>query len=166
MSTLKEVKITEATADQLRDFGNLYLGLAFDQNTPIETMRTQIGKAVQNGKIQISTDAAPDPRARVHDILPQTAAGEEIAKSSHVVIRIASTQDPGGEQPVPVGVNGSVMLIPRDQDARVPRPFYEVLRNAVVDRYEPEVINGLMVGMKSEPRRVQAYPVILLNDAA
>ena len=35
-----------------------------------------------------------------------------------------------------------------------------------IDRYEPEIVNGLMVGMKSEPRRIPAYPVQLIASAA
>ena len=100
---------------------------------------------------------------------PRDAAAQsdgEAVQSDYVVIRIQSQNEPGGEQPVPVGVNGSVMLIPRDQDARIPRSYYEVLKNAVVDRYEPEIVNGLMVGMKSEPRRIPAYPVQLIASAA
>ena len=160
--TTKEVKIADATADQLREFGNLYLGLAFDRDTPVDVMRTQIGKAVQKSTITVGID--PKPRVRPREAAAQSDG--EAVQSDYVVIRIQSQNEPGGEQPVPVGVNGSVMLIPRDQDARIPRSYYEVLKNAVVDRYEPEIVNGLMVGMKSEPRRIPAYPVQLIASAA
>ena len=39
--TTKEVKIIDATADQLREYGNLYLGLAFDRDGLIPAIAQQ-----------------------------------------------------------------------------------------------------------------------------
>lgn len=170
MST-KEVKLSEATPAELRDYGRLYLGLAFDDNTPAEKMLTEISKAIQTDKIIVPAD--PAPRARAQAIKPPRVMTPDAADvgaapgQEKVLIRIMATRDPGGDQPVPVGVNGSVMLIPRNRDVEIPRAFYEVLRNAVEFQYDPDIdAQGRVVGVKSPPREVPAYPFSLLRGAA
>ena len=50
---------------------------------------------------------------------------------------------PGGDQPVPVTVNGSTMLIPRGKVCEVPYEYALVLEHAKSTIYENDEINGL-----------------------
>lgn len=47
------------------------------------------------------------------------------------LIRVQATELPGGRDPVPVGVNGSIVVIQRGVEAKVPHRFVGALRDAV-----------------------------------
>lgn len=87
---------------------------------------------------------------------PRTAAAREIAAAKKVKIRITSTDDSEGQQPVFVGVNGVAFLIRRDEDVEVPVPVYEVLANARQTVFKQESDGTLT------PREVPRYPFSLV----
>ncbi|MEO5368526.1 MAG: hypothetical protein H7833_00460 [Magnetococcus sp. DMHC-1] len=59
-----------------------------------------------------------------------TKAGQDSKAGSKITITIQPAPDKNGNRPVPVGVNGSIMLIPRGKKVEVPAPYVEVLSNA------------------------------------
>jgi hypothetical protein len=48
-----------------------------------------------------------------------------------VTIHIYAQEGPGGKDPVPVGLNGKVWLIPRDKDLKVPAELVGILKDSV-----------------------------------
>jgi hypothetical protein len=74
------------------------------------------------------------------------------------IIKIASTELPGGRDPVPVGVNGRVALIQRDMEAEVPHRYIEALRNAVRIGFTAGAAPGEMI-----PTKIIAYPFEVID---
>lgn len=72
-------------------------------------------------------------------------------------IRIESTETPGGSEPVPVGVNGSALWIPRDKPCIVAQRYVEVLQRAKQSVYDPVDDAGNL-----HERVVPLYPVTIL----
>jgi len=83
--------------------------------------------------------------------------GEEAAKL-WCTIRLARTEEAGGDEPVPVGLNGSVQLIPRGEDVPVRLPYVEILRHAqkIIYTTVPEA-DGLR--LRYVPHIVPRYPI-------
>lgn len=143
---MKTINITEATGPQL---------VAFAQNTlNIEGVSTSMAKAAIIAKIRLTGYEADTIEVDDTPAKTVTPAGSgDAAERKMVTIMIPSSNDPGGQDDVPVSVNGSAMLIPRDIEARIPFEYYEALKNATRLVYTP-LPNGGM----SEPKEVPAYP--------
>ena len=160
-----EVKISEATADQLREYGRLYLGLAFTDTTPAEKMRAEIAKATQKDTIII---VSPAPRGQARADLPKRIAkpdpsnledSEEPAEDRGeqlVRILIQRTDEPGGDRPVFVSVNGIAIWIARGKTHEVKRKYVEALDHAVKIVYDQEEVDGKPVGRTA--REAHTYP--------
>ena len=75
-----------------------------------------------------------------------------------VVIQIARTEDAGGDEPVPTGVNGVIQYLPRGERIPVRTPFLEVLRHAERIVYDQVVLpDGITMSLRK--RFVSAYPL-------
>ena len=83
--------------------------------------------------------------------LPATVAAKELASQSKTKIRIPTTDNSDGQQPVFVSVNGHAYVIQRDMDVDVPESVVEVLRNASTTSYK-------MIDNEMVPRDMLAYP--------
>lgn len=86
---------------------------------------------------QVSTIEKPAQRATIG--LPK-APEAATAKASSVdtslsgrkaKIRIHATSEAGGQDAVPVGLNGVTYLVPRDVECDVPYEVFDILQNAV-----------------------------------
>lgn len=158
MTQNQKIPLAEATAEQLLNFGTRFLGLPFDVHTTVKAMRAQIQQAGHDTVLAIEPAPAAPTRDMTDKARIMTPEAADIRGTEKVRIRIFSQKEDGGDQPIPVGVNGSVMLLPRDQDIEIPRPFYEVLKNAVEEKYDPvKDANGNMVGVAAKPRLVPSY---------
>lgn len=158
MESTNKVPLKEATREQMMQFGQTVLGLSIPGNIGDETLRAKITEVWDKDDIVLplaaETPASPegDPPAPVTE--DQQAAAADKKAAEKVTIILQRTEDAGGDEPVPVSVNGKCMLIPRGEEATIPRPYYEVLKNAVTHRYE-SVKDG---GINPTPRKVPAYP--------
>ena len=116
----KEININEATPQQLRDFAMLEYGIELSGK---ENRNVVYGKLKAVGftgdKILVPVDE-PEPES-----IKKAPIGRQRVK-----INIHQTDEPGGQDPVKVSVNGKAMLIPRGEDVLVPVEYVEVLRNA------------------------------------
>lgn len=94
------------------------------------------------------------------------ATDGEIRNAPRVSVLIPASQEPGGELPVKVAVNGYACVIPRDVPCEVPRPILGVLLDAKTTRFEqegkPDPETGQMVFKEIKSMR---FPV-LTGDAA
>lgn len=143
----------EATVEEVRQYAR-FLGLEIEKAEHKATVLAKIGTAGFNTEqITVFEEIAPTPTPK-RTMTVKNRLGKECYK-----VMIPEEDKPGGEEAVPVGVNGSVMLIPRGQDVLVPVEYVGVLRNAVMDIYDP-VKDGL--GGIRKPRKVPAYPFQLV----
>lgn len=153
-----KIDITEATATQLAEYATVHLGLPNVRHTMGRDKI--IALMAQTGFNQTTIDVdAPEPMkvGAANDAAP---AAE---KRKMVTIMISVQELPGseGKEPVPVGVNGKVMLIERGKPQTVPVEYVEALRNAV--KLSPIVDdNGKLIGMTPVP----TYPFSTLSQAA
>lgn len=150
--TKKMIPLAEADEAQLRAFAQDYLGMTFPGNTKADTMRAKIMPAWNKSEIpvEVPSDAAVDQQ----EGSPPPAPNGQQHDPTKVRIIVQRTEDAGGDEPVPVGVNGRLMLIPRGEEVSVPYPYFEVLQNAVKHIYDPLPEGGI----SNTPRKVPAYP--------
>lgn len=146
---MKTIQLSEATKSQLLEYANNVLGLSIHHATGEEKIRAQI---MACGAEEITVSDEPKVVENLNPVV--TIADIQAPKSEKVKILISRTDEAGGDEPVPVGVNGRIMLIPRGEVVEIPEPYYEALKNAVYYRYEP-LKDG---GMPTKPREVPAYP--------
>jgi hypothetical protein len=145
---MKTININEATGPQLVWFAQNALN--------IEGIRPNMSKAEMIAKIRaVGYDKDTIEVEQVEEAKPKALAADS---RETVRIVIPGSDTPGGSDPVPVSVNGSAMLIPRDEECEIPYPFYEALKNAVRQVYTPLPDGGI-----SAPKNVPAYPFSRLS---
>lgn len=154
----KTIPIDKANERQLRDFAESHLGMTLPPNARIETLRAKVAAAWNKEEIPVPVDAQPEAVQAGVQAGQLRAAPISDAKSK-VKLIIQRTDEAGGDEPVPVGVNGKVMLIPRGEEVEVPEPYFEALKNAVKLVYDPLKDGGL-----SPPREVPMYPYQVLSS--
>lgn len=143
---MKTININEATAPQLVAFAQSHLNIEGVSTSMAKSAIIAKMRAVQYDKDTIDVE---DPaRGEVKQLAEGAHEGERMIK-----IMIPSDDKPGGNDPVPVGNNGSVMLIPRNDECLIPYRFYAVLKDAVREVFDPLPGGGL-----GPARKVPAYP--------
>lgn len=142
--TLNKSIIHKASRDQLMQW-------CLDRNITVETEETRTSLQdklrTREGLKDLSTAKS---RIRVFKEAPNEDPEKVFRK---VKIRIASEGD--DSQPVFAGLNGTSFVIQRDRVAEVPFCVYQVIANALTDRYNPRTM---------EVSRVPLYPVQLLSN--
>lgn len=155
---MKKVDITEATHEQLLEFGRNTLGLSLQPNTGLDKLRAKIMEASDKPYITIA-EAAPEAPQAGNEPVPVTA-GQAPPGRNMVRINVAITEEAGGKDPVPVGVNGRIMVIPRGKDVDIPEEYYEALSHAIAYKYDANEDGS---GLNPEPRKVHLYPHQVIN---
>jgi hypothetical protein len=150
---MRKVPIDKATEQELRAFATGTLGLEIHHSSKREKILGQVQAVWDKPEITVADEAPPALQAGTPP-QPVTAAQQPPAKEM-VRIIIAVTDDAGGNEPVPVSVNGSAMLIPRGKPVDIPLPYYKALENTVQHRFDPNPDGN---GMSFTPRLVPAYP--------
>lgn len=150
---MPRVLITDADAKQLRTFGKIFLGLDIEGNETINQMKSKLQTAGYEHDYIVSAE----PEAQQPEGVSRPVSYREVKMPSgemqkQVCIQIESANMVGGDRPVPVGVNGQAMLIPRGRPVWVPESYEEVLRNAVEDHYD-QTDSGL-----GTPHKSRSYP--------
>lgn len=153
----QKIPINEATLAQLREFASTTLGLDIHPNAKHETVLARVQAAWNQDEITLPEEPPETGQAGASP-QPVTDAQKPPAEDKVRVI-LAVTEEPGGEEPVPVGVNGRVMLIPRGKEVEIPRAYFDVLTQAITYRYMPQVDErGNDAGLDPTPRKVYLYP--------
>lgn len=153
MSEQKKIALKAATQAQLRAFAQAYLGMSFPPNAKTEAIRSKIRAAWTKEEIPIEApEAVEDTPQGTRP--PSVTAEQRPPGPQKIKIIIQRTDEPGGDEPVPLGVNGRVMLVPRGEEVEIPTAYFEVLKNAVTHRYEALKEGGL----NPVPREVPMYP--------
>ena len=161
----KTIPLSEATFEQLKDAAER-MGLEVKHGNNAAQIRYKLEAAVP-GLEEITVDDDDDLRAA------RTSPGTDISANApnindlghhadpRVTIRIPSTKEPGGDRDVPVGVNGTIFLIRRDEKVEVPYRVYEALNHAVETKYEFKQ-TGLESAMHE--REAHAYEFSVLRE--
>lgn len=156
----KKIPLATATAAQLRAFAENSLGLDIPPSATAANMRAKIQQAWNGTEIPVFDEPGPDEGkdVRVRAPTPAEATGGGKDPNRKVRIMIQRTEEPGGDRPVEVGVNGIKILLPRGEPIEVAYKYVHVLENAIKDTFESAVDqNGRMAGL-APPRQVLAYP--------
>lgn len=166
----KMVSVYSASNADLLAHAVKVLGLPVDENTPHKTLIAKVVEVSQTKEVPVpDVDAGDSPRAasqrpnedddddEIEAEAPRALTADEIAKRDARTVRLIiakQTGVPGGDEDVPLGVNGSFMVVRRGIQQDVPMPFFRVLEAAVQDIYEP-LENG---GISAIPNKVPLYP--------
>lgn len=157
------VKIAEATPDQLATFAAI-LGLEVKSQDKAELAALISSSGYQGDEITVIEDAPRASKApESNDVLQRSEVAvwdgtDEfgIKRARRLIyIQIPNQDRPGGEQPVPAGVNGNNMHIKRNTPSLVPEEFIESLDHAIEKRYDPSPEDTKAL---TAPRYVQRYP--------
>ena len=154
MDTIKsKIAIDAATPTQMAEFAQDAYDLDVTYRTGKVRILEKLREAGFEGDEITATSSAPVLADKDGIAARAMAAGEEM-----VTVNIGTRDGPGGDRAVPLGCNGSVMLVPRDRDCKIPRRFYESLKNAEELSYEQKVDErGNPEGL-TEGRKVKSYP--------
>lgn len=143
---MKTLKLSEATRPQLLAYARDTLGISdVNTQTRVEELRAKISAC---GHDEVTVEEK--------EVLPAPISKEQVETTGRkkVKVLIATSEQAGGDKPVPLGFEGRVMLVPRGEVVEIPVEYFESLKNAVMDHYEPQ-----RDGSFSEtPRQVPAYP--------
>jgi len=155
---MQRIEIADATAEQLRQFGSIILGL---QLGGTENRQTMIAKFSEAGYGPDFINLGDPATAPVGSPKEGGAFNSRLNERGDTEVRIViHKQDKaGGEEPVPVAVNGRSMWMPRGVPHLVPETYVEVLDHAIekiYPEYDPSENGGR--GGLGEPRLVHAYP--------
>lgn len=144
---MKKLPITEASDEQLKTFAQTVL-----QIENVSNKRGEILAALQQGgwtqdHILVDgheMDAGSDVLAQFEEPEEDFAPFAKVKGFGYwkdgpmVVLKIMSTDRPGGNEPAAPSVNGSApLVIQRNQLVQIPYDFYLVLKNCVGTKVEP-----------------------------
>lgn len=115
---------------------------------------------VQETTPPAGTRAGPplDPRADPPQVPGDRMVGSSFRDDPRVTVMIPSTDTPGGDRAVQVGVNGVAFLIERNRDVPVPYRVYEALQNSEQINYEQVANPQNPLQPLVVERRVKGYP--------
>lgn len=148
-----KIAISEATATQLASFATINLGLDVNHRMGIDKIRAIMAQAGFSGSEIDVEEPAPSPAVATVD-----ANGK---KRKMFRILIPKQNEPGGTEPVVVGVNGKVARIQRGVEVDVPEEYVHALQNANKVVYDKGP-NGEPIN----PTLVPTHPFSILRSAA
>lgn len=141
--------VEEASAQELRDFAEISLGLEVNGTENKNVMMARIREAgftVENivvyGKPEPVSKGAPDGAREFRE--------EEGRWYQAVTIHTDSGE--GGDRPLPIRVNGKTMLVPRGERVWIPEEYVGALKDA------RETVWNMTASGLSDPRDVPSYP--------
>lgn len=161
---MREVSIKKATVDELRWFAKVPMGLSdISDQASSEQIRAKL-KAVGwdkdhitvnddamlgAAKVEVGKQKPPelDPDDQEPAVDADTGETEAATKRRNEVsgrgdpkVKIFVPKQPGqgGDRAISVGVNGTHILIPREQECDVPLRYVQVLKNAISTEFETQ----------------------------
>ena len=155
-----QLPIAEAGTKELAAFARDNLGMNLPGNMLRENMLARIGAAWDKDYITIPDYLSGEPEHMAGQAPKPVTAAQALPAKGKVRIEMSVTEDAGGNEAVPVGVNGKIMLIPRGKPVDILRSYYLVLKNAVAHKYDP-LPDG---GINPVARKVSLYPFQLIAE--
>lgn len=149
---MKKILLKDATKEQMMAFAETTLGISSPANIGVDTLRAKIQAAWTHDEITVDDSAPAKP---MEGTAPHPATAAQAGPERKMVrVIIHKTDEPGGDEPVPVGVNGRVMLVPRGKQVDIPEDYFHVLSNASRLHYDTDG-NGSLI---YPPREIHQYP--------
>lgn len=164
---VKHVALEEASLEQLRWFAGVILQLELRGTENTNTLIAIIKRAWHQPNIFLpekSDEYEPqvDSKGNARPPTKMMNWPEGSAEKRECCRIIIHRQDPqvypGGDEPVPVGVNGVALRIPRGSPQWVPVEYVEVLEHAERFVYAPYDPEKDPLGGLREPQIVKEYP--------
>ncbi len=152
MSDTKTIALRDADLEELFYFANTVLQLNVPRTTKEDNLRGKIMMA-HEGDITVPVDMSASAPAEVRSTTTSPLKQGSSKGVPKVMLNIAVAEGDGGDRPVPVGVNGSIMLVPRGKDVEVPWPYYLALKAAVKTIHAQDTNTGDM-----ESHDTPSYP--------
>lgn len=149
---MKLIPIGDATEIQLRKFAQETLGIDIKSTHSLDKVRASVQSAWDR---DIPVMGEPEHGELAGDQPVPVSDRHFLPEDGMVRINIGIQEEAGGNDPVPVGVNGKIMLIPRGKDVDIPTRYLEALSHAVTFKYD-SLPDGM--GINPVPREVQLYP--------
>jgi hypothetical protein len=145
----KQIKIGEATAEQLRAHAELNLGIdGIPAGETAPQIQARIRAVSDKDVIEVADE---EPKAR--------RAGAAVAKSAgNITVEIELQEGAGGAEPVFLSVNGSAMVVARGVPSPIPPSYFEVLQRAKKTVFSQIGGKGPLI-----PREVPQYPYKVLH---
>lgn len=153
---MKRIPIDKASAAQLAAFAGLNLGLEIEDGASAAKVRAVIARSgYDKDFIELAGEAE-----RAHPPLAGQSFNSyaEGTRPTKVKILIQRQSGNGNDQPVPIGVNGSVMFVPRGVEVEIPWIYYHALSNAVQQEFDPDDQDGL-----KKARDIPTYPYSVIG---
>jgi len=168
MTKTVKIAFADATDSQLYDYVTGTLNLDVPQTASRSVLLAKLAQATTAQEIEVEVTDKRKPgrpaRDKADDAEDEDDAAPVVVKSPEqlaleranekIKIEIPIQPGAGGDEPVPVAVNGKVIFITRGKEVEVARKYVEVLDNAVQYIYPENDASGL-----GEPRKVPLYPV-------
>ena len=152
---MKRIPVSEASATQLAHYASTQLGIDCQFREGRDKILAKMATVGFNdSEIEVEDDTPPAPTETFVGTSSDAPAGPRKTKR----IMIPQSNEPGGKEAVPVGVNGRVARIKRGIPVDVPVEYVEVLQNAqrvVFDKDE----NGAPIN----PTLVPTHPFSILS---
>ena len=149
-----KIDINAASATQLAEFASVRFGIDIDHRKGRDAILAKLSLVGFSGtEIDIA-----DPKA------PASIASQTIVAAGArrmVRILIPNQNEPGGKDPVPVGVNGVIAVIKRGVEVDVPEEYVHVLTNAQKVQYDRNEH-----GRPINPTLVPTHPFSIIRPAA
>lgn len=173
---LVTIKTATATDRQLLDFARTFLQIdGVQPNSSRETLLSKIAKVHQHDTVTVvsTDDEAPEPEhnappARVvPDVLDDGLRMDTDSRSDPtytIILQQQSGLGNFGKRPVPVGVNGRVMLIPRGIEVTIPARFFLALREAVESKFEDVVDQDNPTKVERVETETLSYPFQIVKQ--
>ena len=154
---MERKSIEQASAEEVREFARIAFGLDIASGAHKTTVMAQL-EAVGYISDEITIY---DPTQPTQSTATAGTVKNEQGKDCYRIL-IPEEDKAGGQEPVPVSVQGSAMLVPRGKPCLVPVAYVEALQNAVSYFYERS--EGPLGGI-GRRREVPAIPYQILPAA-
>ena len=152
MTKIKTVAIENATDDQLRTFAAENLGITLKDTEKRPALLARIRGAWDKPEITVSDVEPIQPKAK-------QAENANTGSDEFVTVLIERQEEPGGEEPVFLSVNGRALWVPRGEPARIRKPYFDVLKHAVKTVYEQTGTDEI------RSRNVPMYPFRIVQES-
>lgn len=166
MNAYIKIPIADATDQQLREFCELQQldgwagGSRAELLAIIETAWAQDWVFVASASPELDEDEAAAAAQQVQAAVPLglRVTGGTGANDPIFVVRIGNAPVPGGDQPVPVGVNGKTVVLQRNMTVELPARYFYALESAIREEVTQDQKTGELNTMQ-----VTAYPVQVIT---
>lgn len=149
----RKVNLADATQPELIEFAQSTLGIMIPGNAKRETALAKVMSAWPD-KDYILLEAKEE-QAPLSGQAPKPATAVQGGPPpGYVRIIVQRQEGAGGDDPIPLGVNGKIMLVERGKESDIKDAYFRVLENAVKHVYE-SLTDG---GINPEARKVATYP--------